>query len=643
MKKRVSIVEIVNSNNKASRVLKKETMTLEEALILYKDFIKDVIELGKLDDLDECKKKCDFYEDQLRVYNHFDYHGFFDKKRRFEGDNFIYEYKTEHVDPNTLNTTLFSHKRIYKGFDRLLGLSECDISTGIFKEYFNSDYFEVYKDGIEGNKYKIPTEDIEIYQNAYNKTDKSGLLYFAVLYYQNAHKYKECKEKNTLRVGYDEKTKDLIKIYPIALENGDYLFFDVDLNAIKKNSNNWLKMSLYHFDEKGKISLIPYDKISLLDKSRLKTMIISSDGIPSFVKAGFTDDIEKLNSTLESYKEELSKFNNLELELYNCLDTQYPNKLNKKENEEQPECVKVISQKIKEIKQLINKDVNENHYLEDLKKIVDKYNRLVNEYEDNINSKLTFGVKNIDTIIYETNVELDALKDKVIRYNSSTKEYIEMLDYLERVLMVINRADVYKKDNFLCLLNDVFKVPLSYINDSREIKSRLLSELYTKPKSAIENYLKNIASNENVNKLPYNTVEELVYYLRQQLQPILYEISDLVYKKSICEEIKNDMKAVMDINYRKANNRAISLYMDYLNDVYRRCLIIVPESDTVTRNEISTIMSDDIDYTLSIEDILKQINDKYYKLIKVYNRVSLNDKREEIKELKKMYIELDAV
>lgn len=305
-----------------------------------------------------------------------------------------------------------------------------------------------------------------------------------------------------------------------------------------------------------------------------------------------------------------------------------------------PGNVVSLKKKISEIKNLIPNDPNKYIYERRLTTIVDKYNSLLDSYEANINNVLKFDVKDIDTIIGEISFELDGLKEQLEEYNSKTKEYKEMLAYLDKIDNILETNTPNDEDEFLSLISQMTLTSLTYVNDAKIFKKVLNLNLSVLNRFEINKCLSSIMQNGEVKDAPFINMNEFILSLRSTLQPILFDILEEINKKSICDDIKENIKNIQKSNIIKSNNRAISLCLGLIEKYYNDTLELIGYDNVEIREELDTILNEEVNYSLPIEDVLRQVNDKYYRMMRIYNRESIKDNSETIKTLHKMHIGL---
>ena len=312
---------------------------------------------------------------------------------------------------------------------------------------------------------------------------------------------------------------------------------------------------------------------------------------------------------------------------------------NEEKKETNKETSNEIVDKIKEIKNLIKDSENEEVFLDILKEIVEKYNQGLDLYENESTKSLSFGVKNYDYLDNEIKLELDELKNSFLNYNETSREYKDMIIYLDKINCILNGLDVVNKDDLQNLLFDLIRCSLKYLNNNK-YNQVLIEELFTKPKELINSHLKSIASNKK-SLIPFTSKDELIMYLRAKLHPILESIANDVSKKSLVDDIKENLIQVQKKNILKSKYHIIDLYISLIHEAYNECLPLIDSSETEDLNELNNILNEEIDYNLDIESICNLLINKYHRIKRIYYRESEEDFV--LTQVKKRRIKLDSI
>ena len=341
---------------------------------------------------------------------------------------------------------------------------------------------------------------------------------------------------------------------------------------------------------------------------------------PIFSYSGFKNvdeinykDTDFYNNFLKNFTEEVFRHE----KIFKQKETEKPVKTDEETDE--------IILEIKRTKSLIKDDINKNKFMKRLNKLVNTYNKGLDEYERQSKNLLSFGVKDYKSLALDLENGLSALNKDISDYNSRSELYEIMLSYLDKVLKVLkgNEIEDIKKDEFLSLLYDLCSISLKFLNDNK-YDQKLKNELYDKPKNMIENHINSIASN-NQNKIPFNNVSELIIYLRTVLHPILKDIANDVEKKRLVEKIQLSMLEMQRKNYKDSEDEMIQVYLHEINKLYEDCLKLIDETEKDDLIELKNVLNEPIDYNMSIEDIIKSLTMKFKKLSKIYYREKEED------------------
>ncbi len=275
-----------------------------------------------------------------------------------------------------------------------------------------------------------------------------------------------------------------------------------------------------------------------------------------------------------------------------------------------------ISDKIKYIKELIEKDVNKDKHTNRLRNIILNYKKQIELYDRVSNEKLVFGVKDEYSIEKELEINLMDLKDEILLSRIKKTKDMDMVNYLNKLYIILNYGDILPKDSFQQLMYDLVNGPDKYLNDP-VTHNLLIEKIYYEPKRLITDCI------INNKKLPYKNKKELIIDLRKRLHPILNQIRIDIHKKTnsktnenIYEDIKHEILNIKENNYTKSHCNIIDMYLNMLQGAYNELISISSNHKTII--EAQSILNEPIDYNLSLNEICAILIDKYKKIRKKY-------------------------
>ena len=126
---------------------------------------------------------------------------------------------------------------------------------------------------------------------------------------------------------------------------------------------------------------------------------------------------------------------------------------------------------------------------------------------------------------------------------------------------------------------------------------------------------------ENI-ELKYSNNEELIIEIRRKLQPILEVLNDKASKRNIELDITNATKEVIDNTFDTSKERNLSIHLNEINKLSIAINELLKEITNDNKKEeyshaLTNILSAKIDYTKSIKEILKQIENMIISLHKL--------------------------
>lgn len=230
--------------------------------------------------------------------------------------------------------------------------------------------------------------------------------------------------------------------------------------------------------------------------------------------------------------------------------------------EETDEITKILI-KIKE---------NMKYYFGDkeIKNIVDKLIENYNDKLDEIRSRstntleLTIGNENNPEELRKKLIsDLQNLLFEVETNGEKVKNYHDMIDILNECKKdKINTS----KDELCPIINTIKTVIIEFITDEK-VKEKLkkeLDQIITNNINRNKSYINEFKNNDNART---RTLDELKLEFRKDLHPFLENLSKLVEKQDLVNEIINDVNIMISNTFTVSKNKIVKNYLNILNEI----------------------------------------------------------------------------
>lgn len=236
-----------------------------------------------------------------------------------------------------------------------------------------------------------------------------------------------------------------------------------------------------------------------------------------------------------------------------------------------------------------------------------------------------------EQIVKETEQKLNLVLDNIKNYYSKGNITYDMICYLEKLLDIINKTNVVKDDldDFQKDINKIVSISIPFLKEDKQEK--YYGKLYNIVKSEKDQIEKYVESQINISMeddfdyhLKYHSVEELIMYLRNCIQPLLEEIANEVIDRDLQKGVNESMMDIIDSNYKLSNNSMINLYTNQMSETYNQIISLLDSSTNIEqkqielwKNEIQNILLKKIDFKRDINEVLNDMKIKWLSLNKI--------------------------
>lgn len=284
---------------------------------------------------------------------------------------------------------------------------------------------------------------------------------------------------------------------------------------------------------------------------------------------------------------------------------------------------------VAEVHRIIEEIKSNLKYYSGTKDINKEIEILVNEYNNKINMYNPQGIslENPNYLIIDLINKLSSINDSLKQSAKYKKEYVEILDYINRILKALdgtldetNESDLLED---LKLIKDII-IPFLGENEQNKIADKI-RQIVLNNKELVKGYIQEIENfNYKIESPKYKNKKEFELSLRKELHPILEELDLKVKSKDIKELTKKYMKDIELGSYEKHESGIINVYFNAIDDMIQSIKSKISYLDQKERkiyydrlNEVTNIeIVNDVD--------LKQIVSILNNVIKNIYRIELD-------------------
>ena len=273
----------------------------------------------------------------------------------------------------------------------------------------------------------------------------------------------------------------------------------------------------------------------------------------------------------------------------------------------------------KEIQNLVVDYFGERDYVSEAKELIEKYNNSIDKiYNKSIvlNSdkpnafNLTTDVLDENMLFSDTQLKLNKMIDELREYHHNYEVYVDMLDYIENKIKILddknnnkfkNSNEVFNND--LAIIRDTV---IPYIEDDSILEN--IKEMLIDYKNNINNYLRGI--NSDISNI--KTLEELKKDIATKMTPYLMDLNYKVRNKDIFKDIIEGYKNLSETIKRKNRNKHIMFWFDQIDDLIDKIKEI---GDSEDKKQLSDILKSD---NLIVDDVNISVSNVYELYRKIY-------------------------
>jgi len=302
-----------------------------------------------------------------------------------------------------------------------------------------------------------------------------------------------------------------------------------------------------------------------------------------------------------------------------------------------------LNEKLTEIETLIDEINKYIQYAKNKEEIKEKINLLIKKYntdlEDLLQKQLELQYKptmiNKDTLYNNLFQELINILAEVKQNYLNYQVEIEILDIINKAMDIITNGNKNNiGDNEL--LKDLTKIKTlilpNFIEEEPKLENELL-DIINESKTEIEECI------EKEKNSKYKNINEWELEFREKLQLILIKIQKSIIKKEYLSPIKKDINKTIENLHQESQNNLIITYMKEINDISK--VIKTKTKEEKYLQQLQSIISFDINYSDTLEEIL---NDLKKRLIKLYRlTLDIEEYNNKILEIKNSKIDENII
>lgn len=227
---------------------------------------------------------------------------------------------------------------------------------------------------------------------------------------------------------------------------------------------------------------------------------------------------------------------------------------------------KCIAKKEEDIEELINKLESDLNQLKDGKykeNIINNINILIDEYNKSLDDLLVLESS------YDIKIKIKEYVENINKNKQLIELNLETLEYLERLLNVLNNKECDIQDDLIKDLNKINNELLPLIdNELQEKYKKILVEMINNEIEEIDKNFNSILNNKIINKRILKSKDLIKISLRNNMQTILFNINKeitLKTDKKINKIMSNTVEKVLS-NYEK--NTMYKAYFELIKELY---------------------------------------------------------------------------
>lgn len=252
-------------------------------------------------------------------------------------------------------------------------------------------------------------------------------------------------------------------------------------------------------------------------------------------------------------------------------------------------------------------------------KIQNNINNLLENYNENL--KKIQDIQGLtlyseESLKNELVVNLNIILDKLKNYYENNKIYYEILDYLRKLIAVVNGEEIEEDNNLIKDFNIIMNYCIPFLKT--EDRNKIVNDIAIVLTSEIErltNYLKYVESfSDDIYlkiKNNYSSYNEFEIILRKRIHSIFLELNDKVRKRDIELEIYEGLKDIRQNLFLISTNKTIAIYLKEINDLkleIDELLVKLGKEKMIYSLKLSNILYVNIDCNKEIEQILKDVS-----------------------------------
>ena len=265
----------------------------------------------------------------------------------------------------------------------------------------------------------------------------------------------------------------------------------------------------------------------------------------------------------------------------------------------------------------------------EVQSLIDNHNKKIKELELSTNSMdLQVEYKSIDILNNEFVNSLNSLLERLKEDSVKTKTYYDMID-------ILNCESKCELSKFITNIKK-FVSESKLIENERDSFLKELDKIINSNIDRVTHYIDECCNGNNPNK----TIIELQNEFRKDLHPLLEKIHNASVNRDLVREIMEYTEAIINNQYIETKNLRSKYILDLIKEVADSIKANGNEKDLERlKNELNF----EIDYSQSIIDVLKRLNDIFKKIYQIELDITDRSKTQEVLDKSRVDVDLKDI